>query len=414
VVDAPSKRDVFTLFSFRRFFWGRALSLLGSAMTPVALAFAVLQAPRGQQLLGYVMAAEILPSVLMLLVGGSVADRYRRDRLLQWGSVGSGCAQAGVAAVVLTGANPYWLLPLAVVNGAIGAVTTPATGSILPELVGSTDVQQANGYLNAVRSFSKIVGPAAAGVLVATIGGGWAIMLDACSCFLAAACFARLRLPAHPPSSDSFLNQMRAGWTYFIRQPWIWVLSAAFSVMNPIQMGAWRVLGPILAERTFGAALWGVTLTLQAVGGLVGGFAALRRRFSRPLRTSLMAEVLVGGPMMVLGLRLRLPYLMAAALVGGVGSSVAQITWSTALQQGVPKDKMARVMAFDQVASFGAIPLGLVFAVPLADRLGFRAVETGAGTAWMLLALLPLLFGGVRRMTVEEIRAHGQDLESVP
>jgi hypothetical protein len=414
VVNRPSKRDVFALTSFRWFFWGRTISMLGSAMTPVALAFAVLQARRGPELLGYVMAAEILPTVLMLLVGGSVADRYRRDRLLQWGSVGSGCAQAGIAAVVLTGANPYWLLPLAVANGVIGAVTGPATGSILPELVGAADVQPANAYLNAVRSVSKIVGPAAAGVLVATIGGGWAIALDAWSFFLAAACFVRLRLPAHPPSADSFINQMRAGWAYYIRQPWIWVISAVFGVMNPIQMGAWRVLGPILAERTFGAALWGVTLTLQAIGGLVGGFVALRRRFSWPLRTSLMAEVLVGGPMMVLGLGLRLPYLMAAALVGGVGSSVAQIAWNTALQQGVPKDKMARVMALDSAASFGAIPLGLVLAVPVAHRYGFRAVETGAGAAWMLLALLPLLVGGVRRMTLEELRAHGQDLESVP
>jgi len=103
---------------------------------------------------------------------------------------------------------------------------------------------------------------------------------------------------------------------------------------------------------------------------------------------------------------------MAAALVGGVGSSMAQIAWNTSLQQGVPKDKMARVMALGSAASFGAIPLGLVLAVPLAHRYGFR-VETGAGAAWMLLALLPLLVAGVRRMTLEELRAHGQDLESV-
>ena len=96
----PFKTGALASSQFRWFYWGRTVSLFGSAMTPVALAFAVLQARQGQNLLGYILGAEILPNVLMLLIGGSIADRYRRDRLILLSNLGSGLSQVGIAAIV--------------------------------------------------------------------------------------------------------------------------------------------------------------------------------------------------------------------------------------------------------------------------------------------------------------------------
>lgn len=399
---------------FRWFYVGHTVSLFGSGMTPVALAFAILQARHGQELLGYIMAAEILPNVIMLLIGGGVADRYRRDRLMQLASVGAGCAQAGIAAIVLTGGNPYGIFPLAIMNGIIGAFTAPATRGILPELVCREDIQQANAYLSTSRSTAKIVGPVGAGILAATAGGGWAIALDALSFFLAAACLVHVRTPARPVASrDTLLHQMREGWTYFVRQPWILSITAAFTVMNPVQMGVWRVLGPIIALRTFGAGGWGLVLSLQAVGGLIAslGMSVRRIHFSRPLKTSMTAAALVGLPMVALGLKLGLPALMVAAMVAGIGSTMSSIAWNTSLQQGVPKDKMSRVMAFDDFGSFVGIPVGLVLAMPVADQWGLTTVETIGGLVWMILAVLPLTWHGVRQMTTADIQARGMDSE---
>lgn len=399
---------------FRWFYVGRTVSLFGSGMTPVALAFAVLQARHGQELLGYMMAAEILPNVLMLLIGGSLADRYRRDRLIQWASVGSGCAQAGMAAIVLAGSNPYGMFPLAIMNGLIGAFTAPATRGILPELVGRADIPQANAYLNASRSTAKIVGPAAAGIMAATAGGGWAMALDALSFFVAAACLVHVRVPSRlVVSQESIIHQLREGWAYFVRQPWIWSITAAFTVMNPVQMGVWRVLGPIIALRTFGPAGWGMVLSLQAVGLLVASLGMLRVHFSRPLTAAMTATALVGLPMVVLGLQLGLPALLGAAVVAGMGSTVSSIAWNTSLQQGVPQDKMSRIMAFDDFGSFVAIPVGLVLAVPVADRWGLTTVETIGGLVWMFVALLPLTWHRVRRMTTADIQVRGTEPEDV-
>ncbi len=405
-------RGAFAAPQFRWFYMGRTISLLGSGMTPVALAFAILQAHHGQQLLGYIMTAEILPHIVMLLIGGSVADRYRRDRLIQLASVGAGCAQAGIAAIVLTGGNPYGLFPLAVLNGVIGAFTAPATRGIIPELVHREAVQQANAYLATSRSVAKIVGPALAGILAATVGGGWSIAMDSLSFLVAAAFLTRVKTPSHPaPSQRSLLHEMREGWTYFVRRPWIWSITMAFTVMNPVQMGAWRVLGPIIAKHSVGAAGWGLILSLQAVGLLAASLLMMRLHFARPLRAAMMGAVLVGLPMFALGLGLSFPWLMASAAAAGMGSTVSGIAWSTSLQQGVPKDKLSRVMAFDDFGSFVAIPLGLVAAVPVAERFGFRTIEALGGLVWMLVALLPLSLRGVRQMTVTDIQAQGVECQ---
>ena len=398
---------------FRWFYLARTISYFGSSMTPVALAFAVLQAPHGQHLLGLILGAELLPNVIMVLIGGSLADRYRRDVLIQLASLGSGLTQAGIAAVVLTGSSPYWILPLAVVSGVIGAFTAPAVRGIVPEVVEKGYISEANALLNTSRSVAKVVGPAAAGVLVASVGGGWGIAVDALSFVLAALCMARVRIPSHPPAStESLLHQMQEGWAYFRQKRWIWSITGAWTFMNFLQMGAWRVLGPIIAVHSFGSLGWGFALSFQAVGLLLASLAMLRFKLTRPLRDGMAAAALLGIPMVVLGQGLALPYLMAATTIAGIGSTIASIAWDTSLQQGVPQDKLSRVMAFDDFGSYAAIPLGVILAVPAAERLGLHAVVRGAGLAFIAMALLPLSLRLVRRLTAADLEAMGQQEDS--
>ncbi len=403
-----------TRSQFRWFYLARTISLIGSGMTPVALAFAVLHARHGQQLLGYILAAELLPNVLMVLIGGSVGDRYRRDRLIQLASWGSGFSQACIAAVVLTGTNSYWIFPLAIFNGVLGALTSPAIRGIVPELVDHEDINQANALVNTSRSAGRIVGPAVAGILVSTVGGGWGIAFDALSFFIAGAFMVRVQIPSHPRSpGNSLIHQMREGWAYFRCLRWIWPISGAWAVMNAVQMGAWQVLGPIIAERTFGAAGWGLTLSVKAIGLLIGSVMMLRFQFSRPLRDGMVAAAAVGIPMVVLGQGLALPYLMVAAIAAGIGSTMSTIAWDTSLQQGIPKDRLSRVMAFDELGSYVVIPLGEILSVPVADQFGLRTVETWGGLIFIAAALVPLSLGLIRQMTMADIRTLAQDQEDV-
>jgi MFS family permease len=391
---------------FRWYYGGQTTSSFGSAMTPVALAFAVLAVRDGQHLLGFVLAAEIIPNVAFVLLGGSMADRYRRDTLIRLSNLGAGISQAGVAAVVLTGASPYLIFPLAVVNGVLGAFTSPAMRGIIPEIVPREDIRQANSLMSTSRSAAKIVGPSVAGVLVATVGGGWGIGIDAASYLIAAACMTRVKVASSPPApGDSLLSQMREGWSYFRRRRWIWSVTAACTLMNLIQMGVWQVLGPIIAHNTFGSAQWGLTMTVMAVGVLAASLVMIRISLRRPLRDGLIAAAAAGLPMIVLGQGWAVPYLMVAAALSGFGATSFGVAWDTSLQQGVPGDKLSRVCAWDNFGSYIAIPVGQVAVIPLADAFGYSTVATVGGASFIVISLLPLLVRGVRSMSASDIRA---------
>src|SRR3979490_1841959 len=96
---------------------------------------------------------------------------------------------------------------------------------IVPQLATRRAIQVANSLLASTRNLARMIGPAAAGLLTVSIGGGWAIAADAVSFFLAAVCFGRVSLPARPPraeGSSTMLSELREGWSYFSSKPWIW------------------------------------------------------------------------------------------------------------------------------------------------------------------------------------------------
>ncbi|GGE56238.1 MFS transporter [Pullulanibacillus camelliae] len=393
---------------FRWFYMGHTVSLFGSSMTPVALAFAVLQVHQGQHLLGNILAAQILPSILMLLIGGSIADRYHRDRLILLSNFVSGSAQTGIAIVVIIGANPYWLFPLAILNGVLEAFTSPAMRGIIPEIVDSQDIKQANAFLGTSRSAAKIVGPILSGIFAAILGGGWGIAIDAASFFIACACM----IPVHIPSrsivtkDQSLLQQMREGWGYFKCHRWLWSITCAFALMNPVQMGAWQVLGPIIAKYSFGSAGWGLTLSMRAVGLLIASLVMFRIQLRRPLLGTMLATSLAGIPMIILGQGFPLTILIFFTIVAGIGSSISGMTWDTSLQQAIPEKMLSRVCAFDDFGSFVTISMGEILAVPLAQKFSYPSVATVGGGVFIIAALLPLLVGRVRRMTPEDLPIH--------
>jgi len=386
------RSEVLAGTQFRRFYIGRSISWLGSSMTPVALAFAVLQTPHGESLLGYVLACQVVAHVLLALFGGTFADRYRKDRIIVIGNLGSFVTQTGIAVVVLTHAASGWLFPFALASGALSAISSPALRGLIPEIVEPQQIKVANSLLATSRNASRILGPPAAGVLVAAIGGGWAIAADGLTFALSAAFMAHLQMDVKTGRTRARIwTELREGWLYFRSQRWIWMITAAFTGMNLIQMGVWQVLGPIIALHTFGSAAWGLILGAKSVG-LLAASAVLVRVFPRqPLRAGMIGIALSGIPMILLGGAAGVEPLAGAAFVAGAGSDLSQVTWDTTVHQLVPTDRISRVFAFDEVGSYIGIPIGEILAVPLAAHLGYGAVAISGGALFILLALLPLL-----------------------
>ncbi len=386
---------------FRWFFTGQLVSLLGTSMAPVALAFAVLNASSDTSDLGVILTAHMVPMLVFLVVGGATADRWGRRTVLVAANLGSALTQGAVAVLLLTG--HYGLFPVAALeflNGVLAAFTTPALRGVVPQLVGKGELRQANSLLASVRNATKISGPSLSGVLVVTIGSGTAIAFDAFTYLLAAGCLARLALTTTGTTTrtSTMAADIRDGWTEFRRIPWVWMVSSAFCLMNLVQTGTWQILGPELTRQVSGEATWGFVLSARGLGLLVMSAVMYRLVVRHLLRLGQLASALTALPLLALGAHLHTPWLMAAAFVAGLGSSVTAIGWDTSLQEHVPAHALSRVSSYDDLLSYVAIPIGQLCVGPLAGWLGGFRVVTAAGIIYVVAAVVPLASRTVRRL----------------
>ncbi|MEU9623672.1 MFS transporter [Streptomyces sp. NPDC048155] len=392
---------LFRQTEFRSFFAGRLVSLLGSSMAPVALAFAVLDSSGSAHDLGIVLSAHMLPLLALLLVGGATADRFSRRTVLMAAHLGSALTQGGVAALLLSG--HYSLVLVAVLeflNGALAAFITPALRGIVPQLVDKTLLRQANSVLGSARNACKILGPSLSGVLVVAVGSGPAIAFDAFTYLLAAGLLARLTLATGTiaPRRATVLTDIRVGWAEFRRIPWVWAGTMSFCLMNLVQTGTWQILGPQLTRQISGEATWGFVLSARGVGLLVSSLLMYRIVVRHLLRLGQLTSALAALPLLVLGAHLHAPWLVAGAFIAGLGSSVTAVAWDTSLQEHVPAQVLSRVTSYDDVLSYIAIPVGQLAVGPLAQTFGGFRVAAAAGVLAAAAAVIPLASTAVRRL----------------
>ena len=323
--------------SFRRFFVARSISVAGGSVTSVALAFSVLQLTGSARDLSFVVTAQLVPTVALLLVGGGVADRVGQALLLRVTHFGSGLTQASMAFCLFSKQPIGYLIGLAFLNGVLQAFTGPALSGIVPQLVAPAELRRANSLLASVSNAAKIIGPSVAGVLVATVGGGWALVADSASFFVAAVILSLIPVrDRRKKNRAKLLTELRQGWTFFRSTPWFWSVTAAYTVVNLVQMGAWNLLGPVLATGTFGAGGWGAILSCRAAGALVMSVLMVRLKVKRPLLVGQLAMTVAAVPLMLLGLNASVVAIAAVTFCAGLASSFSSVPRDAALQTMCP------------------------------------------------------------------------------
>lgn len=384
---------VLTERNFRLFFTGYSTSLVGAAMVPVALTFAVLQEGGSTNDVGYVLAAQTVPLVALLLAGGVLADRLPRKAVMVSADLVRCGSQLLLAVLLITGSPPLWVfMVLAGVLGAGQALFNPALTGLIPQVSSPGRLQDANALRGLAGSTGQIIGPAAAGLIVAVGGAGWAIAIDAATYAVSAYCLARLRLPTGGvPSSQTFLSQLRAGWQEFRSRTWLWVIVLQFSLFHLVAYAPFMVLGAVVTRTSLGGATaWGLILTAQGVGALVGGLAVLSVRPTRPLVVATLGTVMFALPTALLAIPASTPLIAAAAAVSGAGMAVFAALWDTSLQREVPAVALSRVSAYDWLGSTALIPIGYAVAGPLAAALGVSGALWLA-VAWMIASTVAVL-----------------------
>jgi len=406
--------------TFRWLLAARTTGVLGNAVAPIALAFAVLDLTGSAADLGLVVAARSIANVAVLLFGGVIADRLRRDVVLVGTSLAAAGTQAVVATLVITGSATIPLLVvLSVLNGAVAAVSLPAAAALVPETVPDALLRPANALLRLGLNGGSVVGASAGAGIVAVVGPGWGLVIDAAGFALAGVLYSRLRLPVRPGtpstaaadagagtgtgtgSGPSVLADLREGWQEFTRRSWVWIVVAQFAVLNAAFVGATTVLGPVVADGSFGRAAWGLVVAAQTVGLGLGAVVALRWRPRHGLAVGVGLMAVTAVPVATLGLAPVVPALVVAFLLGGVALEIFAISWDQSLQSHVPRASLARVYSYDMVGSFVAVPLGEVFAGPAAHHFGTRPTLLVCAAIIVTATLAAVATPGVRRLTTE-------------
>ena len=386
---------------FARLFAAYLITHSGSAMAPIALAFGVLELTGSTREAAWVVAAPVAAQILILMVGGALADRTSRQRILVRADLVSAVSQATVATAFLTGtAGLPLLVGLMLLNGAALAFHQPASVGFIPQVVAPADIQAANALLATARSAALMVGAALAGLLVGAVGPGPTLALDAVSFAVAGGLIAGIRARDQAPTAQaSLFTDLRIGWQEFTSHDWLWTIVLQFSVLIMGVEALFGLVGPATARDALGGARdWGFVMACFGAGTIAGGALTLRLRIERPMLVATLGIFLWAPLPILLTGPAALPWLFAAAFVMGMAAQLFGVLWYTTLHTRIPPDRLSRVSAYDHLGSIVLAPVGVVVAGRLYEAIG------GEATLWLIVAAivtptaLVLLVPGVRTM----------------
>lgn len=398
--------------NFRWFFIGEMVNTAGSSMSGVAMAFATLGISDSAGALGLVIAAWTVPMVGFMLIGGALADRLPRALVLRSGNLLQGIAQTCVAVLVLTDLAEVWhLVLLNLVSGTVVAVTYPAFHGMVPILVSREGRQSAYVLIGQVESLIGIAGPAVAGILVATVGPGWALAVDAATYFVCAGFLVLVRIPFgdRPERQASILGDFKVGWRFARKLGWVIPASSCALIYNALTSGCIYVLGPVIAKDTIGSQGWGIAQSGQAIGLFVTGFVLVRFTIRRPMHAIMLGFCASAVPMVVLGTSVHTLTLAGAFVLAGIGSAVLNLAWSLTVQEKVPEEMLSRIMAIDGFFSFVAMPVGQLLVGPLVLLFSLRAVELGSATLMVMVTVVALSMPRIAGLRLTGVAAGADD-----
>jgi DHA3 family tetracycline resistance protein-like MFS transporter len=387
---------------------GFAASLLGDGVYLVAIAWQAYELSNTPAALSVVGVAWTLPTVLLLLAGGVVSDRRDRRRVMLLADAMRAVAVGAIAALSLAGVLELWeLVVLVAVYGVGDALFLPAATAIVPSLVPTEEVVQANALEHLARPLMlRFAGPALGGAIIAvgdSAGAGFAF--DAVTFLVSAACLAAMRplpAPARAASGRSFraaAREAREGLSYVRSQPWLWATLGAAALALLAFYGPLEVLLPYrikneleLGAGTFGAVLAAAGISQVAVA-LAFGQHGLPRRQVTVMYVAWSAATL---GVAFYALASQTWQLMAIGAAVGAFNGAGNIVWGTLMQTRVPARLLGRVSSVDWLMSTALIPVSFALTGPLAAALGTKTVLLGAGIAGAAASMAFLLIPGVR------------------
>jgi MFS family permease len=350
------------------------ISTSGNTMALVARPFAILAVGGGVAEIGSAVAAQTIPTLVLMLLAGAVTDHLRRERVLVWGNLAEATSEATGAILVVTGVgHPWQLIALAAVRGGGAAFVLPAEKALVAQTVPYVGLGPANAALQGGLQLSRIVAAALGGVIVGFAGPGWALAAIAAMFIIAAVVRFGMRITASHVSEKRIhvWRDLADGWREFRARQWLWVNVLQFSVVVAINTAVISVLGPLtVAHSVYGPQSWGLVLGATSLGALVGAGTMLRWRPQRPMRTATAVVFVAVLPPLGLAVPVTVPILCLTTFVTGLGMTVFGVIWATTMQQRIPLAMQSRMFAYDAIGSEALTPVAAVLVGPAVAMLG--------------------------------------------
>jgi MFS family permease len=394
---------------FRLLFAGQALSVIGDRVTAVVLPFAVLSIGGSATDVGIVAAAGFLPFIVLGLVGGVIADRIERRRIMVISDLVRLVTQLTAGVLLVSGHAEVW--HLAVLTAAFGAADSffaPAMGGLMPQTIDQPHhLQPANALRSMALSTGSILGPALGGVLVATAGEGTALIVDAGTFLVSVVCLLALRprTVERAEVPEAFIADLAGGWREVRARRWVWSFLLAMVVYHAVVLPSIYVLGPVLFEDELdGATSWAVVSVAFGLGSIVADVLLMKWRPRFALRVAAIGLGLASCQAIVVGSGLPLAAIAVLEFFAAIGVSGFFTLWETSLQEHIPEASISRVTSYDYAASAGMIPLGVIIAGPVSDAVGIHETLAAMTAFGILAAIACLAVPAVRNLPRATVR----------
>lgn len=387
---------------FRLLWVGQTVSSFGNHVRSVALPFQMLALGASPLELGLAVAIRISTEVVLLLLGGAIADRVPRRRLIVASDLMGGCTVAVVAVLSAGGQlRVEQVYVAAAILGAAGAFLSPAYNAIIADLVPADVLRAGNAARLLGRSLARIAGPTIGGLAVAASGPALAFGIDALTFFFS---FATLLL-ASPPRPvlvphGSIRHEIGRGFAYVFSVRWLWTTTIYFMLVNVAYAGQSGVMTPLLVRDVLGggAGTYGAISSAYGVGTILASVAIAHLVTRRPGRIMFAFELLAAVSLVGIGLVPSAP--TAAIFIGltGVGLASSTVIWEALIQRHVPDGMRGRVSSIDLLGNSVINPLGPLGAAVLIGLIGPAQTFVVAGVYAVALAALALVASPLRRL----------------
>jgi MFS family permease len=404
------KVPVLAIRDFRLLLADRVIAPASFAFSIVGVSFAVLDATHGStSVLSYVLAAQIAPSIVFVLLGGVIADRVAPQRVIVAGNLLMAVGEGTFGIIVLAGHPAVWqMIGLECLTGTGMAIFYPASTALLPRIVPPGSMQQASAVSRLAMNGAQMGGSVLAGFCVAAIGPGWALAICGTGLLGTLPLMLSLRIGPHERGQDaSMLRDLREGWSEFRSHTWIWTITAQFAVVMMAWYGAFTVLGPAVVRLHFGPhhgpAAWGAITAADSLGLIVGGLVSLRFTPRRPMLFIVLIGASVAVTPVALGMFWPLPLICTASFALGIAIEIMMVQWTVAMARQIPPEKLARVASYDALGTVMAMPLGAVIAGPVAAWATMPRAQFGAAALIVAASLLALIPRDIRQLRAGQV-----------